>query len=108
MANPPLETVIEVFDKPFMLTGEYVDPRNLPYQKMLHGSFIRSNGDIVEKNWYISYNDQSGQFSGLAVRDTLTYMYDTSDRLVSITVVTKWFYADGSTGVGRDSITIYQ
>lgn len=109
MAQQALQTTLRVFDRPFMLTGEYVDPINVPYEKMLHALFIRGNGiDITEKQWYISYDDQSGQLSGMAVRNTLNYTYDVLNNPVKLVEVTEWLFDDGTTGVSRELVTVFQ
>lgn len=110
MPHPTISTVIQVFDKPFMLTSEYIDPKNLPYESFLFGQFILSGNDIVQKNWFINYDVQSGRFSRLAVRNTLTYtrLPPPSNRLIKIEELTEWFHEDGTAGTSRDQVTIFR
>ena len=66
--------MIEVFEQPFMLTGENVDPRNIDFT--FHTQLkVTLNGDQqpVLKEYYMNYDPETGIFSNLAVRSTFTY-----------------------------------
>jgi hypothetical protein len=108
MAQPPLFPETQVFDRVFMLNGSNVDPRDVPYEKILHLEISTSNNRISTKNWYINFNDQSGQFAGLSVRNTYTYTVNGSNVLIKSVEFTEWFFEDGTAGVTRTLTTIYR
>ncbi len=95
---------LELFVKPFMLTGENADPRDIDFTFYTHEKIVWNPDDTpATKEYYMNYDAQSGELSGLAVKCTYTYE---SSLVETRTEDIEWYFEDGETGTTRQLVQV--
>ena len=95
----------ELFERPFMLTGEQTDPRDRVFATMTHELLVsNSDGTPAVKSYFMVYDPNGNRFNSLAVRCTYSYEQQPARRLE----VTEWFYDDGTIGATRELYQVTQ
>ena len=99
-----MNKIIDLFEKPFMLTGENEDPRDIDFTFYTQEK-VTSNPDETPamKEYYINYDIVTDTFSDLAVR--CTYTYETSPVSRRIEDI-EWFFEDDTLGVTKQLVRV--
>lgn len=99
-----MNKVIDLFEQPFMLTGENEDPRNLDFTFYTQEK-VTSNPDTTPamKEYYMNYNAGTGVFSDLAVKCTYTYETTPVDRRIEDI---EWYFENGTVGTTRQLVRV--
>jgi hypothetical protein len=103
-----MKTMIELFEKTFMLNGENEDPRDVDFTFYTHEKIISNpDGTPSEKQYFMTYDPGTDAFSNLAVYCNYTYTYD-SGVLIKRVEDIDWFFSDGTVGVSKQLIQVFE
>jgi hypothetical protein len=101
-----MSPTVELFEKPFMLTGENIDPKNMDFTFYTQEKVVRNpDGTPALKEYYMNYNPGTGVFSDLAVRCTYTYQ---TQPVETRTEDIEWFFEDGMVGTTRQLVQVLE
>ena len=101
-----MSNTIELFEKPFMLTGENIDPRNIDFTFYTQEKVTRNPDDTpAMKEYYMNYDINTDTFSNLAVRCTYTYETTPTNRRIEDI---EWFFDDGTVGTTRQLVQVHE
>jgi hypothetical protein len=102
-------TSIEIFADVFILTGEGTDPTNLDFTFYTHEKATYNGaGVVMQREYYMTYDDVSGTFSDLAVMVTYVYTYNSDDILVKREENIDWYLTGGTIGISKQLIRVYE
>jgi|GEM_PF-5163872 len=101
-------TTTSLYEKQFMLTGENIDPTPLDFTFYTQRKVINDPADRpIIKEYYMSYDSQAGIFSDLAVKRSFEYTLQDGE-VIRRDETTEWFYTDGSVGITKTFVVVYQ
>lgn len=101
-----MKDLATIFEKPFMLTGEQGDPRDIDFTIYTQEKVTRNPDDTpAMKEYFMNYNAETGVFSNLAVR--CTYTYET-DPVEIRTEDIEWYFKDGAVGTTRQLVQVHE
>jgi hypothetical protein len=102
-----MKNLIEIFGQDFVLTGDNTDPRDLNLAFLTHVKVsYNQDGTEAAREYYMTYDPGTGEFSDLAIRSVFNYFYD-GFVLTSRTEDVEWYFTDGQPGATRQLTEVY-
>lgn len=100
--------ITTIYEKPFMLTSQFEDPRDLDFTFYTHLRLTTdTEGNPTMKEYFMTYNPAGNTFSDLAVR--CTYTNTVEGGIITKTVEDiEWFFTDGEVGETRQLVSVFE